>query len=578
VLGLAAGLPLLAAGCVSVPTTGPVSPVTPSGSFVARGGDIDVRPPDVDATPLAIVQGFLLAMASGATDLSQARLFLVPDKQEGWQPSRVLIYSNTAVPKATGTSVVLETGTLVGQLDDKGAFRRVVTGTTHDFGMRKDADGQWRIGNPPPALLLSRSFFQTFYSSYNLYFFEPTYRRLVPDPIFLPYSRGSSQLAAALVQSLIEGPTDFLRASVRNAIPAGTQLEAQSVVVQGGIADIQLSDPVLTLNEQQRTLMAAQLSWTLDQVSDLRGLQINNGTLPIDGTVNTGPDAYLPVEVSEPFGPVPNLDPDLFGLLGKAAVAVDVLDERAETRPVPGPLGAGDYDLVSFAVSATGERAAAVTATDELHVGPLSGPLDKVLSGVGRLLRPQMVLDEAWTISQRGGVATVRVVRGKKAVQVDAPWLEGDEIVAFRVAADGTRIAVVRSVDAGSELGLMAILRADDTITLGPLRPIDVVAVDNYNFDAKVLIDVAWQNSTTLMVLGGPGPRATMEPYTVGQNGYQIEKAGLSNNWGAKQLTAAPATATKAVILGSQNRTFRFASQSSWDLFSTDLRFVTFEG
>ncbi|MGI8459353.1 MAG: hypothetical protein ACR2LI_14760, partial [Propionibacteriaceae bacterium] len=137
VLGLLAGVPLVATGCVSVPTTGPVTPVTPSKAAIERGGDIDARPPVPDALPINIVLGFLDAMAKGG-DLSVARLFLVPELRESWQPEGVLIYPTSTIPQVVGTTVVLTSPGLVGQFDTRAAFRQVRSGLTPDFELRQD--------------------------------------------------------------------------------------------------------------------------------------------------------------------------------------------------------------------------------------------------------------------------------------------------------------------------------------------------------------------------------------------------------------------------------------------------------
>ncbi len=578
VLSLFAGVPLVATGCVSVPTTGPVTPVTPSSSAIERGGDIDARPPVADAPPLNIVLGFLDATASGG-DLSVARLFLVPELRDSWQPEGVLIYPISTIPQVVGSTVVLQERQLVGQLDARAAFRPARTALDQDFGMRRDDAGQWRIGRPPTSVLINQALFENFYHTYNLYFFDPAFDRLVPDPIFLPYSRASSQLAGALMQGLIQGPTDFLRNSVRNAVPAGTQLQTRSVVATGGVAELQLGDQVLVLNDEQRMQLMAEIGWTLDQVDKVTGLRVNGGAFQVTGvSVGTGSDSYVPIESAQRDSrPVPELVTTLYGLQGDALVTVDELDSRVATRPVPGPLGAGDYDLRTVGVSELADRVAAVTAKDELVVGPLGGPLKRVLSGVGPLLRPQVIGTEVWTVSQRDGVVVVWVVRDDKAVRVDSSALPDGGVRAFRLAPDGVRMALVRPVEGGSQLGLVTVDRGSEALVLGALRPIEVIGVDDTE-KPLVVVDVDWQGSTTLMVLAGAALTSSIEPFSVSQDGYAISKIGPSNDWGSQTLSASPSTPTKAMIVGAKTTSYQFASQSRWDYFSGELRFLTYPG
>ena len=64
-------------------------------------------------------------------------------------------------------------------------------------------DGQWRIDNPPDALVVPTSFFDRSFARFNLYFFDQTGRTLLPDPVFIP--RGE-QTATNLVRGLLAGP------------------------------------------------------------------------------------------------------------------------------------------------------------------------------------------------------------------------------------------------------------------------------------------------------------------------------------------------------------------------------------
>ena len=64
------------------------------------------------------------------------------------------------------------------------------------FGLRL-VNRQWRIDSLPAVtgkfsreLLLSKDFFQLAYQPRNLYYFDPSYKNLVPDPVFLPIRHG----------------------------------------------------------------------------------------------------------------------------------------------------------------------------------------------------------------------------------------------------------------------------------------------------------------------------------------------------------------------------------------------------
>ena len=62
------------------------------------------------------------------------------------------------------------TVTLSGQLAaDRTYFARDTRVQNWNFDMRQE-NGEWRIGNPPPGLMVEEFFFNSFYQTYDLYF------------------------------------------------------------------------------------------------------------------------------------------------------------------------------------------------------------------------------------------------------------------------------------------------------------------------------------------------------------------------------------------------------------------------
>ena len=123
--------------------------------------------------------------------------------------------------------------------------------------MRQE-NGEWRIGNPPPGLMVEEFFFNSFYQTYDLYFVGNG-RSLVPDPIYLPALSNPANVASALMNMLLKGPSKWLKPAVSSAIPPNTSLSVDSVTITDGIAEVQLSDSVLALPDPQRSLLAAQI-------------------------------------------------------------------------------------------------------------------------------------------------------------------------------------------------------------------------------------------------------------------------------------------------------------------------------
>ena len=63
---------------------------------------------------------------------------------------------------------------------------------------------------PPDALMVPRVWFEEPVPAASLYFFDPTARILVPEPVFVP---GGDQVASSLVNGLLAGPAPTLAGS-----------------------------------------------------------------------------------------------------------------------------------------------------------------------------------------------------------------------------------------------------------------------------------------------------------------------------------------------------------------------------
>jgi hypothetical protein len=110
-LGLVLALTL--AGCVAVPTQGPVEKVEGQQPTCQNCVNVDVAPPSDTADPLQIVQGYLRANSNYQPNFSVAKLYLTKAAAQSWSPE-------------DGASIY--TGTLTGS-DDKVVLDATVTRT-----------------------------------------------------------------------------------------------------------------------------------------------------------------------------------------------------------------------------------------------------------------------------------------------------------------------------------------------------------------------------------------------------------------------------------------------------------------
>ena len=349
----------LVAGCVSVPTSGPVEKVEGQPPECQNCINVDVAPPSPGDEPKQIVQGFLRATSNFQPNYAVARQFLTTGAAEKWAPeSGVSIYSGSL--QAAGTTVILD-GRLVGSLGPDRTYTAQDKAWRVNFGMVKE-NGEWRISTPPAGLMVAEFAFSSFYQSYNLYFVGNG-SALVPNPIYLPNLRNQASIASVLMRALLNGPSDWLAPAVTSAIPEGTALSVDAVTINDGVAEVALSDNVLSLNDGQRTLMAAQVLYTL-QPTGIQGVTftVNQQPYAIPGA---DPGTYE-VTLDSRFAAFDPIPPGIVDSLYTARdnkVSGDGVARRTPVRrvPVPGPLGAGRWPVDQLAVSATGSDIAAVT-------------------------------------------------------------------------------------------------------------------------------------------------------------------------------------------------------------------------
>src|SRR5688572_14515620 len=181
---------LLAAGCATVSTKGPIRNSSQDAPAAGSAGiGVEARPPRPNAEPLALVNGFLEAMAdSRAFDV--AREYMTPRAAGGWKPeSRTLVYDQTA---DSGVSVdadkkVLLSAPLIATIDSRGSWTPAVPGEKVDWIFElTEVSKQWRVANAPPGVFLGSNQLQPKLAPQALYFFNPSKHLLVAEPVFLP--------------------------------------------------------------------------------------------------------------------------------------------------------------------------------------------------------------------------------------------------------------------------------------------------------------------------------------------------------------------------------------------------------
>ena len=394
-----------AAGCVNVPTSGPIEKVEGQQQSCQNCVNVEVAPPAPGDEPRQIVEGYLRATSNYQPNYSVARQFLTRMAAEKWSPEGgVSIYRGS--PKAVGPGQVRLKGWLVGSLGTDRTYKAEDRALTINFVLAKE-NGEWRINTPPAGLLVAEYSFTSLYQPYDLYFVGNG-TSLVPDPIYLPALNNPANVASALMKALLNGPSKWLKPAVSTAIPPNTTLSVDSVTITDGIADVQLSDSVLALPDPQRSLLAAQIAYTLKQAGGVKGvaIKVNQQPFRVPGSDPNNP--VVSVEsIPRDIDPIPFVAGEqLYAVDGGGVKQVSTTNDSRTMSALAGPIGHGKYPVNALAVSVTNTDLAATTndRTTLIRAPIATGKASALLSGKTELLRPQFTrYGEIWDIGREGG-------------------------------------------------------------------------------------------------------------------------------------------------------------------------------
>jgi hypothetical protein len=576
ILIVLAGL-LGAAGCVNVPTTGPIERVEGQQPGCQNCVNVVVAPPAAGDKPRDIVEGYLRATSNYQPNYSVAKQFLTQMAAEKWSPETgVQIYKGA--PAAIGDSVILD-GQLIGELRQDRTYIARDEKFKVDFGVVQE-NGEWRINAPPPGLMVAEYSFTSFYQPYDLYFVGNG-SSLVPDHIYLPALSNPANVASALMKALLKGPSEWLKPAVASAIPPNTSLSVDSVTITDGIAEVPLSDSVLALPDPQRSLLAAQIVYTLRQAGGVKGvvIKVNEQPYRVPGSDPTSLTISLDA-ISPEIDPVPFVSEDqLYAVHGGAVRRVGTTANKPALEPPEGSLGKGRYRVDALAVSVTNTDLAVTTdrRTTLRRASIATGKPDTprtLLSGVTDLLRPQFTrYGEIWAIGSQGGRQRMWRSTNDKAVEINTLVLRDPNrpVTAFKISPDGTRMALVRTNGTAWELGLARIIRSDNKIMVDGWHALNTT--QSTMPPIRTIRDVAWLDATELLVLGAADPASAYAPYRVVADASRITPEGEPQNWDAVELAVLPRTKT-AIIVGSRGYTWMYDG-SQWLPFFDKIKVST---
>ncbi|KRE92975.1 hypothetical protein ASG76_16180 [Nocardioides sp. Soil774] len=490
---LLAGAAVLLAGCVQMPSSGPVEvPEVTASADDVPGISFDPRPPQAGQSPSEIVAGFLEAMKATPLSATVARQFLTAKAADAWVPEEQIITYSELGDTTEGTLARVPLSD-VNRYDARGAWQRTQASTRLSLRLVEE-DGEWRIDELPDALIVPESWFDDWYERVSLYFFDPASEVLVPEPVFVP--RGE-QFASSLVRGLVARPDDTDQDVARTYFPPGSADGLAVPISSAGIASVALTGDPDAVDEETAQRMLAQLVWTLRQEPRIRAVELSVG-----GRAYGGPGGSTQVNLDVGSAYDPNgvgSSTDLFALDGGRLVSGSIggLEETA------GPLGQDEFGVRSVGVDLTGSRVAAVTDSGtDLLVAPTEAPAGEVtrpVVGAVDLAVPHWDhRDRIWLLDRGAGRARVVVVTDGSAVPVDVPGLTGRAVTQLLVSRDGSRlVAVVRGAKADRVVS--ARVRHDMAGAVVGFTP--VVTLPLPAEGSPRIRDIGWRSPTTVAVL-----------------------------------------------------------------------------
>lgn len=538
---------VLLAGCANVPLES--QPVVVPGERQGQGpGDV-VPEPAQGIDPLTLVRDFVGATLKPGQNNAAARAYLDDASQASWRPSRSLtiiqdtfgtVYDTDPQPDPN-TLVVNVRGIDVGTLDQNSAFVPDYSSALLQVKVRKQANGQWRIVDPPADLYATESDFSANYTAVAVSFYSESAATFVPDRRYV-LAKPQSGLPSRVMDLLVTGPSTALAGAVKNLLGEPVEIDTNVKSLDDGTLVVPLTG-LAGVPDDTRKLIAAQIVLSLQYVTSARIRILADGA-PL---VPNHPDWRLSELPSYGAALSPSLE--LKGLMTVGG-RVRSLDDGA---PVPGPAGNGGYEVVNAAQSIDGKRLAVVAREGgqvRLRIGDLGHELPLVnLSGT-TMSRPtwRPGTGEVWTVVDQYSVGRMVVNPNGQwtALQVNATDLtQQGGITELRFSRDGARVAAV----VGGQLWVASVVGSGDSVSLREprhLQPHDLQEVVDVDWVAQdSLVAVTTSNSQPVLRVTVDGQRmdafnsSNLTPKVHGVTaapGRQIVVADASGLWTASAL------------------------------------------
>ncbi|HYI32530.1 MAG TPA: LpqB family beta-propeller domain-containing protein [Glaciibacter sp.] len=470
--GILTALALVMTGCSSIPSDGAVR----AGQLV----EPDDNPPPIflpslpekGGSPESIVRGFIGAASSPEDNYAIARKFLTTDST--WDPNAgVTVDDGSARPAiALDDKTVQLSVNPVAEVDATGVYGEVESPSPVFLRYRlAQVAGEWRITEAPPGIVIDRSTFSQVFSPEALYFFDPSFRYLVPDLRWYP--RGPTT-PTRIVKGLLAGPSPWLVGAVATAFPAGTNLTADAVQVVARDAKVDLDSEALSADRVAMQRMQAQLGNSLPAGLTV-SITINQNSQDITESETNAPIVNPRVDARALV-----LRDGAFGFLASTGEALTTIPGLSESISAMNPRAV---------TLAPGQTVAAVLADGGVHRVAV-GDAPEILDPRQGLVPPSVdTYGYVWSVPmERPGELFVYNPEGA-AIAVPTTWPEATSIHSLRLSRDGTRLAALLRTGSDTRFVVAAVKR-DKNVPVGLGDPETLATIEGTPLDATWIDDL----------------------------------------------------------------------------------------
>lgn len=426
------------------------------------------------ATPSEIVNGFLAAGTGPQNDYAIAREFLTDTFATRWRPGgETLIRVGGYDISSQQDSLQVVSLTVGARVDEFGRYESV-NPTVNNLRFRLIREnGEWRITSAPNLTVVTVPVFGVVFSQFPIYFLDSTSTQLVPDLRWFP---NRPSVATQLVTALLDGPARWLSDSVVSAIPADTRLQVSAVLIQDGVALVDLDANAIGADTRQRRLLLAQLKTTLLQLSGVIDVQVSiaSALQDIDAAeISPLPPANSFALTSD--GIVRLSGSEAGALFGSDQIVQD-LNPRLLAIGAAGSLIAVANSLGVFRIVPSDE------GFEEIQVSPFGSVIDLEIDLFGNI----------W-VFRDSAENPIEVIDGFGSSQpINVPGT--GRIISASVSPEGGRVAIL-TASGEEKISLFGVVRNQEGL---PLRLASSFDLEN---PTNRVVSLTWTQSTVIRVL-----------------------------------------------------------------------------